>query len=98
MQLPISNVKDGQDDDYLNHYKIRQQWKMDYLSDGLHLTALGNYRLYELVVEALNRSEEVNASGSQGLGLSIATLPRNYPDHSMVDATNPQKTFGTEGK
>ena len=98
MQLPISNSKDGQDDVSLNQYTSRQQWKIDYLSDGLHLTALGNYRLYELVVEALDRSEEGEASGSLGLGLSFVTLPRNYPDHSMVDATHPQKSFGTEGK
>lgn len=96
MQLPIAKHKDEQEDDSSHKYKYSQQWKRDYLSDGLHLTAMGNYRLYELVIEVLERSEGVKGEGSSGMGLSAANLPRSYPDHSMVDAAHPQKTFGTE--
>lgn len=98
MQLPIAKHKDEQEVDYSHQYKYSQQWKRDYLSDGLHLTAMGNYRLYELVIEVLERSEGVKGEGSSGMGLSAANLPRSYPDHSMVDATHPQKTFGKERK
>lgn len=62
------------------------KWKSDYLSDGLHLTSLGNYRLYQSVVEMLETS----------LGLTVEQLPRQYPDHSLVDANHPEETFGTE--
>jgi lysophospholipase L1-like esterase len=93
MQLPIAKNKDGQDGDSSHLYKSRQHWKGDYLSDGLHLTAMGNYRLYELVIDVLDRSDKVEANGNLGLGLSVATLARTYPDHSMIDATHPQKTF-----
>ncbi len=96
MQLPIARNKDGQEDDSSHKYKNSQKWKRDYLSDGLHLTALGNYRLYELVIEVLERSDGVKGEGGSGMGLSAANLPRSYPDHSMVDATQPQTTFGTE--
>jgi hypothetical protein len=64
------------------------KWKSDYMSDGLHLTSLGNYRLYQSVVEMLETS----------LGLTVEQLPRQYPDHSLVDANHPEKTFGTEIK
>ena len=96
MQLPIATNKDGQEDDCSHKYKYSQQWKRDYLSDGLHLTAMGNYRLYELVNEVLERSEGLNGEGSSGMGLSAENLPRSYPDHSMVDATHPEKTFDTK--
>ena len=98
MQLPITKHKDEQEVDSSHQYKYSQQWKRDYLSDGLHLTAMGNYRLYELVIEVLERSEGVKGEGSSGMGLSAANLPRSYPDHSMVDAIHPQKTFGKERK
>ena len=89
MQLPLSENK--------NHssFERDQQWKADYLSDGLHLTPLGNYRLYELVVEALERPADVE-EGRSGLGLPVSKLPRSYPDHSLVDAIDPEKTFRSE--
>lgn len=95
MQLPIARNNGGQEDDPSNQYKQCQQWKIDYLSDGLHLTAMGNYRLYELVIEVLDRSELAKGEGSLSMRLSVTNMPRSYPDHSVVDATHPQKTFGT---
>eukprot|EP00956_Cyclotella_meneghiniana_P032584 scaffold90174_cov65-Cyclotella_meneghiniana.AAC.4 len=81
MQLPIqsSDVISNAEGDY------DTKWKQDYLSDGLHLTSLGNYRLYQLVVDVLEKS----------LGLLVQNIPRQFPDHSMVDAENPDTTFGT---
>ena len=76
-------------------FESKQQWKIDYLSDGLHLTPMGNYRLYELVVEVLDQSGDVEEE-SFGLGLAGSKLPRSYPDHSLVDAKDPGKTFGTD--
>ena len=61
------------------------KWKQDYLSDGLHLTPLGNYRVFELVVDMLEKE----------MGLTVENVPRQYPDHSLVDAEFPEKTFGT---
>lgn len=89
MQLPISVNKDHPS------FESNQQWKLDYLSDGLHLTPMGNYRLYELVVEVLDQSADVGEE-SLGLGLSVSRLPRAYPDHSLIDAKDPDKTFGAE--
>ena len=84
MQLPI--VKDSKEDDVdIALFKNNEQWKVDYLSDGLHLTTMGNYRLYELVVEILDQS----------IGLSVTKLPRSYPDHSTID-DEPAKTFGNK--
>jgi len=80
MQIPIKNNDEKVDE---SSFKSNQQWKADYLSDGLHLTALGNYRLYELVVEMLDSR----------VGLAVTTLPRSFPDHSMIDANNPKQTF-----
>lgn len=80
MQLPIKNRGEEVEE---SSFKSNQQWKADYLSDGLHLTALGNYRLHELVVEMLDSR----------VRLDITTLPRSFPDHSMIDKNNPQKTF-----
>lgn len=81
MQLPIESSDDTSvhDEDY------DERWKQDYLSDGLHLTPLGNYRLYQLVVDVLEKS----------LGLLVKNIPRQYPDHSLVDADIPENTFGT---
>jgi len=93
MQLPIKNRENEIDE---SSFVANQQWKVDYLSDGLHLTALGNFRLYELVNEMLDRSiSNEGQSGSSGVGLAVTTLPRSFPDHSMIDANNPQQTFTT---
>ncbi|KAL7534013.1 hypothetical protein ACHAXR_005583, partial [Thalassiosira sp. AJA248-18] len=92
MQLPIIKNKEEQ-----SSFTSEQQWKIDYLSDGLHLTPMGNYRLYELVVEVLDGSADtVEDENPLGLGLAVAKLPRSYPDHSMVDANEPEKTFDTD--
>jgi lysophospholipase L1-like esterase len=73
-------------------FSNNQQWKIDYLTDGLHLTSMGNYRLYELVIEVLDRSI-LDGDGSLGMELAVTNLPRSYPDHSMIDATEPEKNF-----
>lgn len=87
MQLPIAQTNDGPLVDSSHRYKQSGKWK-EFLNDGLHLTARGNYRLYELVIEILEGS----------LGLSVANLPRSYPCHSMVDAAMPQKSFDNKVK
>jgi len=58
----------------------------------LHLTPMGNYRLYELVIEVIDRSM-VDGDGNLGMGLAVRNLPRSYPDHSMIDATEPETSF-----
>jgi hypothetical protein len=73
-------------------FSNNQQWKIDYLTDGLHLTSMGNYRLYELAIEVLDRSM-VDGDGNLGMELAVTNLPRSYPDHSMIDATEPEKNF-----
>ena len=94
MQLPVDREK-GVDFDRDNG----RHRKRDYLSDGLHLTPMGNYRLYQLVVEVLERSsrhdeiDDDSSDGEWGLGLAVTQLPRQYPDHSLVDAHNPELTF-----
>jgi lysophospholipase L1-like esterase len=91
MQLPTSAESTFDTEEY------GDTWKKEYLSDGLHLTPLGNYRLYQLVVEMLERplhASDTEDSTVSGLGLSLKQLPRHYPDHSLVDAENPEKTFG----
>lgn len=65
-------------------------WKEDYLSDGVHLTSLGNFRLYQLVVEML---DQTNDDDALGLGLEVTKLPRQYPDHSLVDSKHYEQTF-----
>ena len=81
-------------------FKSKQQWKVDSLSDGVHLTLMGNYRLYELVFQLLEdqsaSADDVEKGESSGLGLVGRKFPRSYPDHNMVDAKNPEKSFGTE--
>eukprot|EP00585_Thalassiosira_rotula_P002659 CAMPEP_0196140266 /NCGR_PEP_ID=MMETSP0910-20130528/7235_1 /TAXON_ID=49265 /ORGANISM="Thalassiosira rotula, Strain GSO102" /LENGTH=353 /DNA_ID=CAMNT_0041401099 /DNA_START=214 /DNA_END=1271 /DNA_ORIENTATION=- len=89
MQLPAKNYDD---DDNSSLFESNQQWKVDYLSDGVHLTPMGNYRLYELVIEMLDQG--VVEKGKSGLGLAVSALPRAYPDHSLVDGSDPGKTFG----
>eukprot|EP00579_Thalassiosira_antarctica_P026017 CAMPEP_0202014562 /NCGR_PEP_ID=MMETSP0905-20130828/29505_1 /ASSEMBLY_ACC=CAM_ASM_000554 /TAXON_ID=420261 /ORGANISM="Thalassiosira antarctica, Strain CCMP982" /LENGTH=339 /DNA_ID=CAMNT_0048574491 /DNA_START=129 /DNA_END=1144 /DNA_ORIENTATION=- len=88
MQLPIAK---NNEEEYSSSFESKQQWKIDYLSDGLHLTPMGNYRLYELVVEVLDQSADAEDE-SFGLELSVSKLPRSYPDHSLVDAKDPGKT------
>jgi lysophospholipase L1-like esterase len=101
MQLPIERDDDESVYD-LEDYEVT--WKLDYLSDGLHLTPLGNYKMFQLVVQMLERpmhsssfESNDNTAGRMkkplGLGLSVTQLPRHYPDHSMVDAENPEKSF-----
>lgn len=92
MQRPLK----GNDDGNPSLFEGEWRWRTEYLSDGLHLTPMGNHRLYELVVEVLDRSADVGGDGGPGLGLSVPTLPRSYPDHSLVDKTEPERTFGTE--
>ncbi|KAL7469350.1 hypothetical protein ACHAXS_009608 [Conticribra weissflogii] len=108
MQLPI------RDDDALRDEMIKKEeeafvknskWKSVYLSDGLHLTPMGNYRMYQLVVEILDRPrDESDVCGNVplsavfgsglGFGLKVTDLPRQYPDQKMVNAENPFATFG----
>lgn len=64
------------------------RWRSDHLSDGLHLTPMGNYRVFELVVEMLERPR-----GESGLGLSVMELPRSLPDHSKIDPDHPHISF-----
>ena len=91
LQRPIKNSDEKVEE---SSFKSNQQWKADYLSDGLHLTALGNFRLYELLIEMLDRSiENEGQAGNSGVGLAVTKLPRSFPDHSMIDANNPQQTF-----
>ncbi|KAL7512046.1 hypothetical protein ACHAXN_009494 [Cyclotella atomus] len=59
------------------------RWKQEYLSDGLHLTPMGNYRMFELVVEMLEKE----------MGLTVENVPRQYPDHSLVNAEFPDRSF-----
>ena len=93
MQIPIKNRDEEVEE---SSFKSNQQWKADYLSDGLHLTALGNFRFYELVIEMLDKSIATEGQdGHSGIGLSVTKLPRSFPDHSMIDKNNPQKTFTT---
>ncbi|KAL7516209.1 hypothetical protein ACHAWX_001249 [Stephanocyclus meneghinianus] len=101
MQLPIE--KDDDESVYnLEDYGVT--WKLDYLSDGLHLTPLGNYKMFQLVVQMLEKpmhSSSFDSNGGTagsmnihvGLGLSVTQLPRQYPDHSMVDAEYPENSF-----
>ena len=79
MQLPLTDADS-------NNYG--DKWKQDYLSDGLHLTPLGNFKLFQLVSETLETL----------LGLTIEGLPRHYPDHSLIDSECPRKTFDTSIK
>jgi lysophospholipase L1-like esterase len=66
-------------------------WQEEYLSDGLHLTPMGNYRVYELLLQVLEAEDDDRGF----LGLTIPNLPRSYPDHTMVNATLiHNKTFG----
>lgn len=65
-----------------------KRWRSDHLSDGLHLTPMGNYRVFELVVEMLERPR-----GESGLGLSVMELPRSLPDHSKIDPDYPHISF-----
>jgi len=106
IQLPITKHTAKEDEQQQrSSFREKEQWKIDFLSDGLHLTPLGNYRLYELVVEVLDRpmlsvenDEKVEKKDEEeplGLGLSVKNLPRAYPDHSLVNDENPGKTFGT---
>jgi lysophospholipase L1-like esterase len=90
MQLPIV-FKDGKQSSTTS-FRVNEQWKIDYLSDGLHLTPMGNYRLYELIVEVLDGSLEGD-DGKLGMGLAVTALPRSYPDHSMIDAIDPERSF-----
>ncbi|KAL3779577.1 hypothetical protein HJC23_005089 [Cyclotella cryptica] len=101
MQIPIDKDGQGSVDDLT---KYGDTWKHEYLSDGLHLTPLGNYKMFQLVVQMLERpihSSQLecnnniagNSEYPSGLGLSVTQLPRHYPDHSMVDAENPRNTF-----
>lgn len=93
MQRPISNRTPNSNETMHSSFeKISQQWKIDYLSDGLHLTPMGNYRLYELVVEVLDRSMDGEV-GSLGMGLAPTKLPRSFPDHSTIDDLDPMKSF-----
>eukprot|EP00580_Thalassiosira_gravida_P003689 CAMPEP_0201607016 /NCGR_PEP_ID=MMETSP0492-20130828/6281_1 /ASSEMBLY_ACC=CAM_ASM_000837 /TAXON_ID=420259 /ORGANISM="Thalassiosira gravida, Strain GMp14c1" /LENGTH=359 /DNA_ID=CAMNT_0048071541 /DNA_START=201 /DNA_END=1280 /DNA_ORIENTATION=- len=92
MQLPAKNY----DEKNSSFFESNQQWKIDYLSDGVHLTPMGNYRLYELVIEMLDQpSAGVVEKEKSGLGLAVSALPRAYPDHSLVDGSDPGKAFGT---
>jgi hypothetical protein len=59
-------------------------WQEEYLSDGLHLTPMGNYRVYELLLKVL----EADDNDRGFLGFTIPNLPRSYPDHTMVNATH----------
>ena len=56
--------------------------------------------MYELVFQLLEdqsaSADDVEKGESSGLGLVVTKLPRSYPDHNMVDAKNPEKSFGTE--
>ncbi|KAL9189997.1 hypothetical protein ACHAXT_009672 [Thalassiosira profunda] len=92
MQLPLAKNATGED---ASSFERRRQWKEDYLSDGLHLSPLGNYRLYELVVDVLDRSRQ--EEGGRGLGLAATQLPRGFPDHSTVEAEDLAKTFANIG-
>lgn len=65
-----------------------KQWRTEHLSDGLHLTPMGNYRVFELVVEILERPRK-----ESGFGLAVKELPRSLPDHSMIDPDYPDKSF-----
>ena len=90
MQLPIAKYEEEEN---LSSFVSTQQWKTDYLSDGLHLSPRGNFRLYELVIEMLDRSADDVVDDDAGLGLAVTQLPRSYPDHSQIDADDPSKTF-----
>ncbi len=90
MQLPI--VFKEKKESSMTSFRINEQWKIDYLSDGLHLTPMGNYRLFELVIEVLDRSLEGDDE-KLGMGLAVTTLPRSYPDHSMIYANDPERSF-----
>ena len=93
MQLPtIVQSEQQSSTKSSSSFSNNQQWKIDYLSDGLHLTPMGNYRLYELVIEVLDRSM-VDGDGNLGMGLAVTNLPRSYPDHSTIDATEPETSF-----
>ncbi|KAL7546404.1 hypothetical protein ACHAWF_009743 [Thalassiosira exigua] len=88
MQLPLA-----QSDGDIHTFRSTRQWRKEYLSDGLHLTPMGNYRVYELVIKMLDGSRSIIDEDNFGIGLAVAKLPRSYPDHSMVNATDPERTF-----
>lgn len=62
---------------------------MDFLvlffSDGLHLTEKGNALVYEEVVREFN-----------GAHLNASSMPYDFPHHSEIDASNPEKAFQLE--
>lgn len=105
MQLPIrvdDTVSDERVEKKEEAFVKNFKWKSLYLSDGLHLTPMGNYRLYQLVVEILDRpryesddcgSVSVSAVFGLGLGLKVTDLPRHYPDQKLVNAENPSETI-----
>lgn len=57
-------------------------WQTACLSDGLHLTPIGNKIVFEEVLEALKKK-----------GLSLETLPVDLPQISEIDPNDPLKSF-----
>lgn len=105
MGVPVVDLWNGmqqqqqQQQQQLPTAPVSSLWQGEYLSDGLHLTTMGNHRVYELLLKVLEEIDDgidkVAKEGRGGfLGLTITNLPRSYPDHTMVNATHPQQTFG----
>ena len=90
--IPVVNLWSGIQDpitaNRAGEWSSLKQWRTDHLSDGLHLTPMGNYRVFELVVEILERPRR-----KSGLGLSVMELPRSLPDHSKIDPDHPHMSF-----
>ena len=49
---------------------------------------MGNYRLYELVIEVLDRPLEGD-DGKLGMGLAVTTLPRHQQRHQQASSMLP---------
>ncbi|NP_001357595.1 GDSL esterase/lipase At5g62930 [Zea mays] len=57
-------------------------WQKLYLSDGLHLTQEGNAVVHKEVVEALRNA-----------GFKAEQMPYDFPHHSKIDGSCPEKAF-----
>ncbi|XP_057728877.1 GDSL esterase/lipase At5g62930-like [Arachis stenosperma] len=57
-------------------------WQNKFLIDGLHLTTEGNAIVYQEVIKVFNEA-----------GLSADNMPFDFPNHSDIDAKNPEEAF-----
>ncbi|CAM8972324.1 unnamed protein product [Rhodiola kirilowii] len=57
-------------------------WQKKCLSDGLHLTEIGNGLVYQQLQKVFNENWH-----------DAASMPFDFPHHSLIDANHPEKAF-----